>query len=62
MKGECCWMKNWVISMGFCIMLNALIFIIFNKLAISLLTISLLTILCTGIDLILLGSQMKDGD
>ena len=57
MKGECCWMKNWVISMGFCIMLNALIFIIFNKLAIS-----LLTILCTGIDLILLGSQMKDGD
>lgn len=57
MKGECCWMKNWVISIGFCIMLNALIFIIFNKLAIS-----LLTILCIGIDLILLGSQMKDGD
>lgn len=57
MKGECCLMKNWVISMGFCIMLNALIFIIFNKLAIS-----LLTILCIGIDLILLGSQMKDGD
>ena len=57
MKGVCCWMKNWVISMGFCIMLNALIFIIFNKLAIS-----LLTILCIGIDLILLGSQMKDGD
>ena len=57
MKGECFWMKNWVISMGFCIMLNALIFIIFNKLAIS-----LLIILCTGIDLILLGSQMKDGD
>lgn len=57
MKGEYYWMKNWVISMGFCIMLNALIFIIFNKLAIS-----LLTILCIGIDLILLGSQMKDGD
>ena len=57
MKGERCWMKNWVISIGFCIMLNALIFIIFNKLAIS-----LLTILCIGIDLILLGSQMKDGD
>lgn len=57
MKGECCWMKNWVISIGFCIMLNALIFIIFNKLAIS-----LLTILCIGIDLILLESQMKDGD
>lgn len=57
MKGECCWMKNWVISIGFCIMLNALIFIIFNKLAIS-----LLTIMCIGIDLILLGSQMKDGD
>lgn len=57
MKGERCWMKNWVISMGFCIMLNALIFIIFNKLAIS-----LLTILCVGIDLIFLGSQMKDGD
>lgn len=57
MKGEYCWMKNWVISMGFCIMLNALIFIIFNKLAIS-----LLTILCVGIDLIFLGSQMKDGD
>ena len=50
-------MKNWVISIGFCIMLNALIFIIFNKLSIS-----LLTIMCTGIDLILLGSQMKDGD
>lgn len=57
MKGECCWMKNLVISIGFCIMLNALIFIIFNKLAIS-----LLTIMCIGIDLILLGSQMKDGD
>lgn len=57
MKGECCWMKNFVISIGFCIMLNALIFIIFNKLAIS-----LLTIMCIGIDLILLGSQMKDGD
>lgn len=57
MKGEYCWMKNWVISIGFCIMLNALIFITFNKLAIS-----LLTILCIGIDLILLGSQMKDGD
>ena len=57
MKGEFFWMKNWVISMGFCIMLNALIFIIFNKLAIS-----LLIILCTRIDLILLGSQMKDGD
>ena len=57
MKGEYYWMKNWVISMGFCIMLNALIFIVFNKLSIS-----LLIILCTGIDLILLGSQMKDGD
>ena len=57
MKGERCWMKNWVISIGFCIMLNALIFIIFNKLEIS-----LLTILCVGIDLIFLGSQMKDGD
>lgn len=50
-------MKNWVISMGFCIMLNALTFIIFNRSAIS-----LLTILCVGIDLIFLGSQMKDGD
>lgn len=57
MKGEYYWMKNWVISMGFCIMLNALIFIVFNKLSIS-----LLTILCVGIDLIFLGSQMKDGD
>lgn len=38
-------------------MLNALIFIVFNKLSIS-----LLTILCVGIDLIFLGSQMKDGD
>lgn len=57
MKGEYCWMKNWVISMEFCIMLNALIFIVFNKLSIS-----LLTILCVGIDLIFLGSQMKDGD
>lgn len=57
MKGECCWIKNWVISIGFCIMLNTLIFIIFNKLSIL-----LLTILCIGIDLILLGNQMKDGD